>query len=202
MPNASRSQWLSVNPAQMTGTGSAPGSNSATNDSTALQSGVSSEDRVPPSAFKNSRSYGMSVPSMPRTTGSISAGVCPGSRRQSTTISQSAGMTLRFREAEIIVGANVGASSGSINSATVASRSRARATTSPGLGTSPSSARRKTSTSSWICGSGRYAAIRSTRRAALTSALSAMPGIDAWPERPCTRTLKGAVSFSAVATIQ
>ena len=35
--------------------------------------------------------------------------------------------------------------------------------------------------------------------AALMRALSAIDGIDACPERPCTRTTKGAVSFSAVA---
>ena len=56
VPNASRSQWLSVNPAQITGTGAAPGSISATNDSAADHSGVASGDRVPPSAFRNSRS--------------------------------------------------------------------------------------------------------------------------------------------------
>ncbi len=35
-------------------------------------------------------------------------------------------------------------------------------------------------------------------RAALTSALSAMPGIDACPDRPRTDSRKGALIFSAV----
>ena len=43
---------------------------------------------------------------------------------------------------------------------------------------------RNASTSGPICGSGRNAAIRSISCAAPTSGLSAMPGIDAWPERP------------------
>ena len=105
-------------------------------------------------------------------------------------ISQSAGMTFRFRDAEIIVGANVGASSGSISSAAVVCSARVRSTTDSTGGTSPSTARRNAATSGWICCCGRYAAIRSIRRAALTSALSAIPGIDAWPERPCTRDVE------------
>ena len=56
VPNASRSQWLSVNPAQQIGTARAPGSISATNASTASQSGVSSAERVPPSASSQSMS--------------------------------------------------------------------------------------------------------------------------------------------------
>jgi hypothetical protein len=42
--------------------------------------------------------------------------------------------------------------------------------------------------------------MRSIRRAPLTSALSAIPGIDACPDRPCTEMVNGAVSFSAVVT--
>ncbi len=38
---------------------------------------------------------------------------------------------------------------------------------------------------------------RSMSGAAFTSALSAMPGIEAWPLRPKTRTTNGAVIFSA-----
>ena len=109
-------------------------------------------------------------------------------------------MTFRLREAEIIVGENVGVSSGSISSAAVRCSAAALATTSPAEGTSPSTVRRNASTSGWICGSGSYAAIRSIRRAALTSALSAIPGIEAWPERPWTWISNGAVSFSAVVT--
>ena len=74
--------------------------------------------------------------------------------------STSAGMTLRFCDAVIIVGENVGPSRGSISSAAARSTSRARSTACAALGTSPSTARRKPSTSCCICGSGRYAAIR------------------------------------------
>ena len=48
-------------------------------------------------------------------------------------------------------------------------------------------------------GSGRYADSRSISRAALTSALSAIDGSDAWPLRPWTRRTNGEVIFSAVA---
>ena len=74
---------------------------------------------------------------------------------------------------------------------------RVRATASSAGGTSSSTTERKPSTSGPSCGSGRKAASRSISRAALTSALSAMPGIEAWPERPRTRSRNGAVIFSA-----
>ena len=45
---------------------------------------------------------------------------------------------------------------------------------------------------------GRNATSRSISGAAFTSALSAIAGIDAWPERPCTRRRNGALIFSAV----
>ena len=127
-------------------------------------------------------------------------GVWPGSSRQSTSISQSAGMTFRFREAEIIVGENVGASSGSTSSADrrVAARARARRRPRRG-GTSPSTARRNASTSCWICGSGRYAAIRSISLAALTSALSAIPASTRGRRGRARGCVNGAVIFSAVA---
>ena len=54
-------------------------------------------------------------------------------------------------------------------------------------------------TSGPIVGSGRYAASRSISAAALTSALSAMPGIEAWPLRPRTVIRNGADIFSAAA---
>ena len=109
-------------------------------------------------------------------------------------------MTFRFFEAEMIVGEKVGASS-AWTSAPAAGSSRAtRAAASCAGGTSPSIATRNASTSGPICGSGRNAAIRSMSFAALTSALSAMAGIDAWPARPCTRRRNGAVIFSATVT--
>jgi hypothetical protein len=119
VPNASRSQWLSVNPAVIIGATFAPGSISETNDSAARSNGVSNVERVPPCASVNSMSYSTSSPSTRRMSGSASAGVVPGGSLQSTVISQTAGMMLRFCDALIIVGENVGASSGSTISAMV-----------------------------------------------------------------------------------
>ena len=48
MPNASRSQWQSVKPAQQSGASFAPGSARLDQSSIARQSGVSSGERVPP----------------------------------------------------------------------------------------------------------------------------------------------------------
>jgi hypothetical protein len=56
VPNASRSQWLSVKPAVIIGATRAAGSTSAMNDSTALISGDSCGERVPPFASRNSSS--------------------------------------------------------------------------------------------------------------------------------------------------
>ncbi len=191
VPNASRSQWLSVKPGHASGTARAPGSVSATNDSIARQSGVSSDDRVPPCASPKTSSYSMSSPSIARTTGSICAGVWPGSRRQSTSRSTSAGMTLRLCEAVIIVGENVGASNARTTSPVISSSARRRSTMSAVGGSSPRTVRVNASTSCWTCCSGWYAAMRSISVAALTSALSAIDGIDACPERPLTRILNG-----------
>ena len=141
-----------------------------------------------------------SAPSTSRTIASTASGRLPraaaGSRRRSR---RAPGMTFRFCDAEIIVGANVGASSGSTSSA--ASRMHCagalerrrrpaapRRARSAGTPRPPAAAPARADT--------RRAARRG--RAAFTSALSAIPGIDACPERPCTRTLNGAVSFSAV----
>ena len=63
-------------------------------------------------------------------------------------------MTFRFCDAEIIVGANVGASSGSTSSAAIGCTARARSTTDVAGGTSPSTVRRNASTSCCSCGSG------------------------------------------------
>jgi hypothetical protein len=129
----------------------------------------------------------MSSPRTPRIADSTSAGVVPGGRRQSTTTSQIAGMMFRFCEALMIVGENVGPSSGSTISRAVAGS----------VSSCASSARRNAATSgSTTCG-GRYAASRSISGAALTSALSAMPGMDACPDRPRTRMRNGADIFSA-----
>ena len=60
-------------------------------------------------------------------------------------------------------------------------------------------AARNASVSGPSCGSAWYSPSRSTSGAALTSALSAIAGIDACPLRPCTRNRNGALIFSAVA---
>ena len=106
-------------------------------------------------------------------------------------------MTLRFAEPAITVGENVGASNASITAAPTGENGRSRSTASWAGGTSPSTTERNASTSGPSCGSGRYAAIRSISWDALTSGLSAIPGIEAWPERPSTRRRNGAVIFSA-----
>ena len=105
-------------------------------------------------------------------------------------------MTFRFCDAEIMVGENVAARRGSTTSAAAGATLRVRSTASVAGGTSPSTTPRNSSSSGPSCGSGRNAASRSISRAALTSALSAMPGIEACPERPRTSNRKGAVIFS------
>jgi len=71
---------------------------------------------------------------------------------------------------------------------------------SPAAGASPPvSVRTSTSISGSSLGIGLYAPSRSISGAALTSALSAMPGIEAWPLRPRTMSLNGEDIFSAVA---
>ena len=131
--------------------------------------------------------------------GSTSSGDWPGSSLRSTTSSTVPGITLRRSEASIIVGASVKESSGSIVSTASRSTSASLTSTSSGRGCSPSTASRKPATSGPIEGSGRYAASLSISGAALTSALSAIPGSDAWPLRPCTVIRIGALIFSAVA---
>ena len=118
-----------------------------------------------------------------------------GSRRSRRT---SAGITFRFCDASIIVGASVSESSGSTSAP-------ASGWTSPGAARPPpppAAPRRAAaraaprSRASCRARAGTRRAARSAR-AAFTSALSAIPGIDAWPLRPCTRSLNGALIFSA-----
>ena len=116
----------------------------------------------------------------------------------STVISQSAGITFRLSEACAIVGAHVIPSSGSISSPASGAIARAAVSASGAGGTSPSSACRKPSTSGISRGSTENDPSRSTSGAAFASALSAIPGIDAWPLRPCTRSMNGELIFSAV----
>src|SRR5947199_253331 len=74
---------------------------------------------------------------------------------------------------------------------------RQRARTGIDAGDSPVTSRSSASTSGISCRSGRNAPIFSISGAAFTSALSAMPGMDAWPLRPRTRRRNGALCFSA-----
>ena len=110
-------------------------------------------------------------------------------------------MTLRLWDAEMTVGESVVVSSGSRISAAAGSTARAASSASAAGGTEPTTAARKPSVSGPSCGSSRYAAARSMSAAALTSALSAMPGSAAWPLRPCTSRRNGDDAFSAAAHV-
>ena len=108
-------------------------------------------------------------------------------------------MTLRLFEAVIIVGETVGESSGSIIAAAAGSTpAQPRAPGRVG-GTEPQTASRNAATSGISCRLGLERRMRSISPAALTSALSAIEGSDAWPLRPWTRRTKGELIFSAVA---
>ena len=122
----------------------------------------------------------------------------PGSNRESTITSQIAGITFRFFEALIIVGASVNDSSGSTISAKNSPIPRARSRASSGdAGRSPVTASSSATTSGVRCCSGTYSPSAVMSGAAFTSALSAIPGIDACPLRPRTRRRNGALIFSA-----
>ena len=108
-------------------------------------------------------------------------------------------MTFRFFEASTIVGANVSESSGSTSVRAIGCTASARAAASSTGGTSPRIASSSASVSGRCRRRGRYTASCSTIRAAFTSALSAIDGIEAWPLRPRTRSRNGALIFSAVA---
>ena len=96
-------------------------------------------------------------------------------------------MTFRFCDALTIVGERVSDSSGSTIAAKKLPIASARATASCGeSGASPVTVFRRAVTSGISCWSGTCSPSFVIRGAAFTSALSAMPGIDAWPERPCT----------------
>ena len=70
-----------------------------------------------------------------------------------------------------------------------------------GGGTEPVTAARKPSASGPSRGSSRYSAMCSMSLAALTRALSAMPGRAAWPLRPRTSRPNGDEVFSAAAQV-
>ena len=116
VPNASRSQWLSVNPAT-----------AAARPSRRAHPRRRSLDRVPErrlerrarpaTAVESTRTRSPPRREPTRMIGSASACVWSGSRRQSTSTSQSEGITFRRSEAEIIVGESVSDSSGSTSSA-------------------------------------------------------------------------------------
>jgi hypothetical protein len=105
---------------------------------------------------------------------------------------------LRFFEASISVGARVVPRSGSTMSPASGWTALATLTASIGRGTSPQTACRKAATSGPTSGSSRNTPSRSTIGAAFTSALSAIPGRDAWPLRPWMVIRNGALIFSAV----
>jgi hypothetical protein len=74
----------------------------------------------------------------------------------------------------------------------------ARSGCSSSLGSLVPTSRRKASASGSVRVLGLYSASRWMSLAARTSALSAIPGIDACPLRPCTRRTNGELIFSAV----
>ena len=114
--------------------------------------------------------------------------VWPGSRRQSTSTSQRCGITLRavVRRRSSSARASARAAARAARRRPGRSRGRARAPRPP------SSSRpgddldhRRRSPAQAAAPAGRRRAARSAARA-LTSALSAIPGTEAWPARPCT----------------
>ena len=117
--------------------------------------------------------------------------------RQSQITRQSAGITFCFCEAETIVGERVSPRSGSTSSPASGWTPRATPSASSAPTSRPTSSRRKAATSGSRRGSGRNSARRRISAAALTSALSAIPGIEACPLRPCTRRWNGELIFSA-----
>ena len=82
----------------------------------------------------------------------------PGGSRQSTVTTQVAGITLRCREASIIVGESVSESRGSTSSAASGCSARARSSATSTGGTSPSTSSRKRCTSGMSSGGGSEAA--------------------------------------------
>jgi hypothetical protein len=108
-------------------------------------------------------------------------------------------MTFRVFDASIIVGAIVVASIGSTDAAKTLSSSRKRVRAASGEGTSPNTVVKNLTVSGSRCVSGASAASLSMRRAALTRALSAIDGSEAWPLRPWTRRRNGELIFSPVA---
>ena len=115
---------------------------------------------------------------------SSSAGDCSGRSRQSHTISQRAGITLRFSEAEIWVGEMVARSMGSIIVAARGTSSPNRSSAATGSNPSPTTSSRKARSSGPTATGVSSRPSRSRIEPALTSALSAMPGMAAWPLRP------------------
>ena len=108
-------------------------------------------------------------------------------------------MTLRFWDAVIIVGETVIPRSGSTSSTAIGSTIRAASSTwFASSGGAPTAASKSADTSGSSRGSGLNSPRRSISFAALTSALSAIDGIDACPLRPRTRSMNGELIFSAV----
>ena len=106
-------------------------------------------------------------------------------------------MTFVRREPVIMVGEIAMPRIGSTVARSSGGRLRTVRSSSRGAGTRPR-AEKSASVSGIRRGGWRISATRWMSRAARTSALSAIPGMEAWPLRPCTRSLKGALIFSAV----
>ena len=114
--------------------------------------------------------------------------------------SQIAGMTFRFFDALIIVGDSVSESNGSTTSAKNSPIPRACSSAACGVaGRTPVTVSSSASTSGVSRCSGTYSPSAVINGAAFTSALSAIPGIDAWPLRPWTRSRNGATGREGAA---
>ena len=152
-PNASRSQCESVKPAQHRGASFAPGSVSPTQSEIAVQSGVSSDERVPPKRSIVSSSYSPS-PRIWRDDRLDVLRRLPGKKAAVDDELARARDHVRRSDASIIVGERVKESRGSIVSTASWSTAARRESTSAGAGCSPSTASRKPATSGPIVGSG------------------------------------------------
>ena len=198
VPKASRSQWLSVKPELQIGTAFAPGSLSATNDSTACQSGVSSAERVPPWASTHSSSY-CDVAAEHRADHRLDVvRVLAGQeaavdgdladRRDHVALPRGGDHRRRERRREQRLDELGGDRPG--DRAPLDRVRRGRHLAEDGA------QERLDLRLQLRLGPERGDPL--DRRAAFTSALSAIPGIDACPERPRTRITNGALIFSAV----
>ena len=184
VPKRVRSQWLSVKPGTQIGTTAAPGSSSARRTTRSpAQSGVSIGERVPPSALLAPLELVVVAAEPPAMSASISCWVSPGRSRQSQSISQRPGITLRFSDAADLRWARSSSGAAARPSPRPDGIDRAQPGRAPPPAEAPDRGRSRGRRSSRAAAASasRASPIRSSNGAAFTRALSAMPGIEAWP---------------------